>query len=84
MENTLSSPINFNIERILSIADPDSIVWGITLLLLAFFALYSLLLMYHWLRYGKGIINIILIIGVYFGVSFVIITSLLSGVILIT
>ncbi len=84
MEKSFSPPFIFDIKGFVSSISLDSLIWGSVSLILIFFIIYTLLLLYHWLRYGKGIINTLLIIGIYFGVSFILITGLLSGATLLT
>ncbi len=84
MEKTFAPPFTLNLKETFSTVSPESLIWGSVLLILTLFVIYTLLLLYHWLRYGRGIINILFIVGVYFGVSLILISSLLSGAVLLT
>ena len=61
-----------------------NIVWLIFFVVLAFFCLYSLILVYHWLKYGMGSFTIWLAIIIYFVVSFILISAMYLSVITIT
>ena len=55
----------------------DTLIWSSFYVLLAFFAIYSALLLYHWLKYGKGYPLIWIGMTAYFVVSFILINSML-------
>jgi hypothetical protein len=45
-------------------------------IVLIYFAIYSIILLYHWLRYGKRSLAIWVALIIYFGVSSVIVGTL--------
>ena len=47
----------------------DFLVWGAFYILLGIFIIYSVILLYHWLRYGRSYPLIWSACFVYFGVS---------------
>jgi hypothetical protein len=52
------------------------IVWLIFFAVLIFFVIYSLILVYHWLRYGVGSFAIWVAMIVYFVISFALLSAL--------
>lgn len=53
-----------------------NVLWGSALFLVAVFIIYSLFLLYHWLRYGEKRPAIRFCMFLYFGVSFMLFGSL--------
>ncbi len=61
----------------------NSIVWFIFLFIFAFFLIYSLILVYHWLKYGIGSFTVWFAMIAYFSVSLIcIILMYLSAIII--
>lgn len=54
----------------------SGIVWFVFFAVLAFFIIYSLILIYHWFRYGIGSFAIWVAMIAYFIVSFVLLSAL--------
>lgn len=54
----------------------SEIVWFIFFAVLVFFIIYSLILVYHWLRYGVGSFAIWVAMVVYFAVSLALLVTL--------
>lgn len=65
--------IEFISDRISSFSE---IVWFVFFVVLAFFAIYSIVLVYHWFRYGIGSFIIWIAMAAYFTVSFVLLSAL--------
>lgn len=61
-----------------------SIAWLIFFVVLAFFAFYSLMLTYHWLKYGVGSFTMWIAMIIYFAVSFILLSAMYLSVIIIT
>lgn len=62
----------------------DNVVWFIFLFVFGFFLIYSLILVYHWLKYGRSSFTIWFAMILYFAVSFVCITSMYLSAIIIS
>lgn len=61
----------------------NNIVWFVFLIILVFFLIYSLILVYHWLKYERSSFTIWLAMIVYFSVSSVcLILMYLSAIII--
>lgn len=52
------------------------IIWFVFFIVLLFFAIYSLILVYHWFKYGIGSFAIWVAMIAYFVVSFVLLSAL--------
>jgi hypothetical protein len=75
---TIELALNFILEN------ANSIVWLIFFVALAFFVFYSLILAYHWLKYGIGSSSIWLAMIIYFVGSFILISASYLSFIAIT
>ena len=62
----------------------DSAIWGAFLTILGIFAIYSLLLLYHWLRYGSLYATTWIMMIVYFGTSFLLLSTMFGATIALT
>jgi len=71
----LESLIQFDIGSFLSLS-AQSVVWIVFLVILVVYAAYSAVLLYHWLRYAFASLIVWPMIAVYFGVSFVIFSTM--------
>jgi len=87
--------VSQNIDPLKSVGLPESvnnfilnnagdIAWFIFFVVLAFFAFYTLMLVYHWLKYGVGSFTMWLGMIIYFAVSFILISAMYLSVIIIT
>jgi hypothetical protein len=54
-------------------------VWGFILFVMCVFVIYSLLLLYHWLRFGEKAPAIFVTMILYFGVSLLLVITLISS-----
>ena len=61
----------------------NNIIWFIFFIAFAFFFIYSLMLIYHWFKYGGGLFAIWLAMIMYFSVSFVLIGAMYFSAIII-
>jgi hypothetical protein len=75
----MENPILPQATELLSSINMSELVWGLVLFFTAIFALYSLTLLYHWLRYGRGVLSVFIIIPLYFGVSLILLGSIYSS-----
>ena len=57
-------------------AGVEKIVWSVFLILLTIFAVYTLLLLYHWLKHGAGSPITWLFMAAYGVVSFALLNAL--------
>ena len=55
----------------------DTLIWSGFYALMAIFAIYSALLLYHWLHYGKAYRPVRAVLIAYFLVSSILVTSML-------
>lgn len=67
-DQTIKLVFNFALEN------ANSIVWLIFFIALAFFVFYSLMLVYHWIKYGIGSSTVWLAMIIYFTGSFILIS----------
>ena len=72
-----------DIHSLLSIGMSE-IIWGGVYLLVGIFIIYSIVLVYHWLKYSEQAGPMMLSFVVYFGVSALFIISLFSGAAILT
>jgi len=61
-----------------------SIVWIVFLLIVVVFIAYSLILLYHWFRYTFSSLAMWPVLFIYFGVSFVLISTMFFAALSIT
>jgi len=69
---------------LLSYISTGTIVWGIFYITAAFFVIYSLLLLYHWLRYGSLYPLVWVMMIAYFGVSLLLLGTMLGTAVTLT
>jgi hypothetical protein len=77
-DQTMELVFNFILEN------ANSIVWLIFFIALAFFIFYSLILTYHWIKYGIDSSTIWLAMIIYFVGSFILISVAYLSFIIIT
>ncbi|PIT96749.1 hypothetical protein COT82_01485 [Candidatus Campbellbacteria bacterium CG10_big_fil_rev_8_21_14_0_10_35_52] len=62
----------------------DNVVWFVFFVAFAFFFIYSLILIYHWFKYGAGSFIIWLAMIVYFSISLALISAMYFSAIIIS
>jgi len=55
----------------------EGLIWLVFWVILILYAVYSLILLYHWFRYAWNSLAVWPVMVVYFGVSFVLISTLI-------
>lgn len=85
--NNIVDPFSNSFTKLINdfiLNNSDNIVWFVFLFVFGFFLIYSLILVYHWLKYGKDSLTIWFAMIVYFAVSFVCIASMYLSAIIIS
>lgn len=72
--NNIVNPFSNSFVKLINnfiLNNSDNIVWFVFLFIFVFFLIYSLILVYHWLKYGTGSFTIWLAMIIYFSVSLI-------------
>lgn len=62
----------------------ETIVWGAFYILVSVFAIHSLILLYHWIRYGSVYALTWIMMMVHVGVSLALISTMLGAALILT